>query len=194
MLRSSLILCLSALTLSACSSSDKNDTNNDNGNNAAGGGGCGDQCVATQACNDEDLSQTLLQAVNLARSSSKMCGEVQYAATTTMAWHATLANVAKGHSEDMAQNNFLSHTGSDGSTSTQRISQSSYAWSLSGEALAKGQTTSAAVVIDWLNSPSHCKVLMNPDYTQLGASCLKAVSDGASNYWTLTAARPKGVE
>lgn len=43
-----------------------------------------------------------------------------------VAWNADLAQAAQGHSQDMANNNFQSHTGSDGTTPSQRMEQAGY--------------------------------------------------------------------
>jgi uncharacterized protein YkwD len=43
-----------------------------------------------------------------------------------LAWNADLAQAAQSHSQDMATNQFQSHTGSDGSSPTQRIQSAGY--------------------------------------------------------------------
>jgi uncharacterized protein YkwD len=43
-----------------------------------------------------------------------------------LAWNAQLSQAAQGHSQDMATNQFQSHTGSDGSSPTQRIQSAGY--------------------------------------------------------------------
>ena len=43
-----------------------------------------------------------------------------------LAWNAQLAQAAQAHSQDMATNQFQSHTGSDGSSPPQRIQQAGY--------------------------------------------------------------------
>jgi uncharacterized protein YkwD len=43
-----------------------------------------------------------------------------------LAWNAQLSQAAQSHSQDMATNQFQSHTGSDGSSPTQRIEQAGY--------------------------------------------------------------------
>ena len=43
-----------------------------------------------------------------------------------LAWNAQLAQAAQGHSQDMATNQYQSHTGSDGSTPQQRMQAAGY--------------------------------------------------------------------
>jgi uncharacterized protein YkwD len=57
-----------------------------------------------------------------------------------LAANAALATAAQAHSNDMANNNFFSHTGSDGSNPGQRISRAGYSWYTYGENIAAGYT------------------------------------------------------
>jgi hypothetical protein len=57
----------------------------------------------------------LLSGVNAARARGQDCGsEGSFPATTPVTWDNLLAQAAQRHSDDMATNNFFSHTGSDG--------------------------------------------------------------------------------
>ena len=84
-------------------------------------------------------------------------------------WHDQLGTAARAHSDDMAQNNFLSHAGSDGSTPAQRIEQAGVtglrAW---GENVARGQLTPEAMVQSWMNSAGHRANILNENFTHLG--------------------------
>ena len=52
-----------------------------------------------------------------------------------------LADAAQDHSNDMAQDDFFSHTGADGSTVGTRVQDSGYGFANAGENIAVGQTT-----------------------------------------------------
>jgi uncharacterized protein YkwD len=54
--------------------------------------------------------------------------------------NAALAVAATAHSNDMANNNFLGHIGSDGSNPGQRITRAGYSWFTYGENVAGGYT------------------------------------------------------
>jgi uncharacterized protein YkwD len=90
------------------------------------------------------------------------------------------------HSEDMALNNFFSHTGSDGSSAGQRISLQGYPWSTYGENIAVGYPTVSSVIQGWLGSEGHCRNLMDPDFTEIGAGYAVGPFGGnpAARYWT----------
>ena len=71
-----------------------------------------------------------------------------------VAWNDQLAQASQGHSQDMAANQFQSHTGSDGSTSGQRMQQAGYANASSTGENAYAYATSVdeameAFLIDW---------------------------------------------
>ncbi len=71
-----------------------------------------------------------------------------------LAWNPDLAAAAQAHSQDMATNQFQSHTGSDGSTADQRMQQAGYANASSTGENAFAYATSIdeamqAFLIDW---------------------------------------------
>ena len=100
----------------------------------------------------------LLTAINAARAQARVCvnGQSPMPAVAPLAWNAQLAAAADRHSTDMAVHNFMDHTGSDGSSAGQRITQAGYVWRAWGENIAAGYPTVAAVVQGWLGSPGHC--------------------------------------
>ncbi len=71
-----------------------------------------------------------------------------------LAWNAQLAQAAQGHSQDMANNGFQSHTGSDGSSPQQRVAQAGYnnANSVGENAYAYSDSVDQAMeafLVDW---------------------------------------------
>ncbi len=95
---------------------------------------------------------------------------------------------ALNHSTDMALQDYFSHTGKDGSSAGDRMSQvgyTSYAW---GENIAAGYTTPEQVVQGWINSPGHRANMLNPSFTELGVGYYNLANDTGSvnykNYWT----------
>jgi len=73
-----------------------------------------------------------------------------------VAWNADLANAAQGHSQDMANTQVQSHTGSNGSSSLQRMQQAGYnnISSSSENAFAYASSVQEAMdafLIDWGN-------------------------------------------
>jgi len=133
-----------------------------------------------------DIRDAFLAAVNQARSVSQVCGTTPYGPAPPVSWSANLAMAAYLHSEDMALNNFFSHTGADGSTPGQRISRQGYPWRTYGENIAVGYPTVSSVLQGWLGSEGHCRNLMDPNFTEIGAGYAVGPFGGnpASRYWT----------
>jgi uncharacterized protein YkwD len=147
------------------------------------------QAVVDQCMSDAD--KEMLTLVNDARSRTRDCGTVTYPATTTLSWHCTLGDVAYGHSRDMGDHNFFSHTGSDGLTVANRVTNAGYDWSAVAENIAAGQQTNAAVMTDWLDSPGHCANIMRSTYTEFGAASYTVTGSDYPIYWTQVFARPR---
>ena len=99
-----------------------------------------------------------------------------------------LVDAAGDHSSDMAQDDFFSHTGADGSSLGDRVRASGYQYSRTGENIAAGQTTPAQVVEGWMNSPGHRANILNPNYTEIGVGYEYLQNDTGSvnykHYWT----------
>jgi uncharacterized protein YkwD len=149
------------------------------------GGGDG-QCAASA----ED--QAMLEAVNAARSQARSCGSYgEFAAAAPLTWNCKLKAAAFAHSGDMANNDYFSHTGSDGSTVADRVTSAGYSWSSVGENIAAGLSYSAvsAVMQGWLDSPGHCANIMRSSYTEFGSSKYSNPSSTYRVYWTQVFAR-----
>jgi uncharacterized protein YkwD len=69
-----------------------------------------------------------------------------------LAWDGELGAAAWGHSNDMAQLNYFSHTSLDGRQFSQRIAEAGYPCGSCGENIAAGYSTPQAVLNGWMNS------------------------------------------
>ena len=97
-----------------------------------------------------------------------------------------LARVARRHSRDMVRNRYFSHTSPDGSSSSDRIAASGWMrgrerWAV-GEDLAwrVGTVRPSEIVEDWLNSPSHRRVLLRRRYHVVGIGIAAGTPSGDS--------------
>jgi uncharacterized protein YkwD len=91
---------------------------------------------------------------------------------------------AEGHSQDMAANNFFSHTGSDGSSPGDRISRQGYSWTTYAENIGAGYTSPAAVVQGWMNSSGHRDNILNSNVQHVGVGFVYYPSSDWVYYWT----------
>lgn len=92
-----------------------------------------------------------------------------------LAWNPDLAAAAQAHSNDMATNQFQSHTGSDGSTADQRMQQAGYtnASSTGENAFAYANSVDEAMqafLIDWgVSDQGHRRNILQPDVSSSNA-------------------------
>jgi uncharacterized protein YkwD len=119
------------------------------------------------------FESTLLGLINQERQGQ---GLAAYAS------QSQLQTAARIHSQDMACNGFVSHTGSDGSSVRDRVELQGYDWSWIGENIYCTSDTSSGApqrVFDWwMNSAPHRANLLSPNYTQIGVGYAYAGSRG----------------
>jgi uncharacterized protein YkwD len=90
-----------------------------------------------------------------------------------------LAAAAQGHSDDMAANDYFSHTSLDGATFVDRADAAGFTGSLGGENIAAGQRSAQDVMAAWMGSDDHRANILNCAYTLIGVGLS---TDGW--YWT----------
>ncbi|MEU9284379.1 CAP domain-containing protein [Streptomyces sp. NPDC048275] len=93
--------------------------------------------------------------------------------------NAKLSKAAQDHSADMASHSNMSHTGSDGSDPSQRITAAGYTWSTYGENVAYGYSTPEEVMAGWMSSPGHKENILNCDFKEIGVGLAQP-----NDYWT----------
>ncbi|OED39945.1 hypothetical protein AB833_13270 [Chromatiales bacterium (ex Bugula neritina AB1)] len=140
--------------------------------------------VACDASTDE-FRDTMLAMVNNSRKTARMCGASSEMAVGAVSWNDLLTNAAVLHARDMVEFNFFSHTGSDGLGVSHRADGVGYTWSAIGENIAAGQPDIAEVHQGWLDSPGHCRNIMHPGFTEIGAACITTNSAEYPSYWVV---------
>jgi len=146
------------------------------------------------SCSVTAEDQAMLDAVNAFRSQSRSCGsQGSFPAAQLVSWSCKLKTAALGHSMDMADNDFFSHTGSNGQSPGYRATQAGYIWSTYGENIAAGIPLSSvsAVMQGWIDSPGHCANLMGPNFTNLGAAKYNNPASTYNIYWTQMFGKPR---
>lgn len=100
----------------------------------------------------------------------------------------TLAKAADVHSENMAKQDFFSHTGKDNSKPWERAQKLGYESGYVGENIAAGYSSAKAVVDGWKNSPGHRANMLNPNYNEIGVGHYYLQNDTGkvnyNHYWT----------
>ncbi|MGH8208623.1 MAG: CAP domain-containing protein [Steroidobacteraceae bacterium] len=132
------------------------------------------------------ISRRVLALTNDARSHARHCGGTTFAAAPPLSLNASLERAAREHSRDMAANDYMDHTGRDGSSPAERITRTGYQWRMVGENLASGIMTPEETVAGWLQSPHHCANLMTARFTEMGIAFAVNPATDAGVYWTQT--------
>ena len=145
--------------------------------------------VADTSCGLANFQTDLLQQINAARASARSCGVVMKPAVAALTWNTALQAAAVRHSTDMTQNNFFSHTGSDGSNAGTRATAAGYAWRSYGENIAAGQANVSTVMKGWLASEGHCNNIMNSSYNDVAVACVARSGTTYGKYWTMVLGR-----
>ncbi len=137
------------------------------------------------------VSHEVLELTNKVRARGRRCGSRWFAAAPPLvAAPATLTAAAADHSQDMAQHDYLDHTGRDGSTPAQRVTRSGYRWQFIGENLAAGTMSARESVDGWTGSAHHCENLMDPRFTQMAVAYAMNPASAAGVFWTQLFATP----
>ena len=92
----------------------------------------------------------------------------------------------------MADRDFFSHTGADGSIIGQRVSDAGYNWRLVAENIAAGMRDPKAVVESWVDSPGHRRNMLLPGLLHAGVAHVRHDPDPGRlsfrDYWVLVLA------
>ena len=144
----------------------------------------------------------ILRVINSARVVSQVCGGERFSATSKFRWNNMLYKAAYEHTNDMVKSGIFSHYGSatanDWTYSVQNLSRASYVreraenngyihFKALGENVASGYPTIEQTLKQWLSSPGHCRLLMNPRYKEIGVAYLSRSKDPLRyrHYWTI---------
>jgi uncharacterized protein YkwD len=148
--------------------------------------------VEDVGCGLPNVRAEALRLVNERRAAGATCGSRgHFAATTALNWNTALTTAAYGHSRDMADNNYFSHTSRDGRSFDQRITAAGYTWSRAAENIAAGYTSVQSVINGWMASEGHCANLMNPNFRDMGLACARNAGSRYGWYWTLNLGTPR---
>lgn len=128
----------------------------------------------TDALSAPEFAQAVLELTNEFREKN---------GRSPLSLNQDLTEAAQDHVEDMAKDDFFSHTGKDGSSVLDRVQDAGYAPRAVGENIAAGQTTPEQVVQGWINSPGHRANMLSDNFTEIGIGYDFLANDtGSVNY------------
>jgi uncharacterized protein YkwD len=105
------------------------------------------------------------------RAFELMNAERQAKGLRMLEWDDELADVARFHARNMAENKFFSHRGLDGATVDQRAAQKGVKWIGIGENIAalRGHSDPGSFAVEtWMNSGSHKKNILSGQWQTSG--------------------------
>lgn len=91
----------------------------------------------------------------------------------------------------MADNDLEDHTGSDGSTADQRITEAGYEWGAWGEIIGWGFGGDTSSMVDWwMNSPNHRPSILSSVFADFGVGYAINADSEWGHYWTVNFGKP----
>ena len=112
----------------------------------------------------------VLERINKLRKNGCKCGRKRMKPVRPVTWNNTLETSAYEHAKEMQTYNYFAHHSIAGEDIGDRLDKLGYKWQYVGENLAVGQKTFDEAMKDWIESPSHCRMLMNPDMKEVAIS------------------------
>ncbi len=142
---------------------------------------------ATTSSNSSGAASTAAQPANTASFASMINAVRAENGVAPVTRSSKLDRAAQRHAEDMLNNGFFSHTGSNGSTAGQRATAAGYRWSTVAENIAADYATKEEALQSWVNSPGHQANNISPNVTNFGFG---SAGTGRNKTWVLMFARP----
>ncbi len=131
------------------------------------------------------LEDEMLRLVNEFRASGGSCPSGSFTPKAALRMDANLRTAARLHSKDMADNNYFSHTGRDGSSPGARIGRAGYTAQATGENIAAGNQTALSTFNQWKNSDGHCRNMVSSNNNEIGIGYAQGPGQ-YGHYWTQT--------
>ena len=137
------------------------------------------------------LAEQALRLVNEVRARGTRCGERSFGPAPPMRLSETLAGVALGHANDMAEHNYFEHVDAAGRSPADRVRAVGYREKLVGENIAYGPQSVEEVVQGWLDSPGHCENIMDPRFAEMGLAYAPGQAARRGLFWVQLLADPR---
>ena len=92
-----------------------------------------------------------------------------------------LSEIAQQKAEDMAKNQYFSHTAPTYGSAFDMLKAAGYSYKTAGENIAMGQKSAASVMDGWMHSSGHRANILHTSYEKIGVGY--AVSADGMPYW-----------
>jgi uncharacterized protein YkwD len=150
----------------------------------------GDLCRDTDSdfCPDaDDIQSAALSYLNSLRSTPTNCAAVTAPAAAPLQWSQAEFVAADRHAIDMASNNFVAQTGSDGLGVSSRLNPAdgTAVATTVGQAVAGGFANTRALLSAWTQQQTECSLMTEAAFTRVGLACRYDNDSDFGQYWTL---------
>ena len=115
-------------------------------------------------------NDVMVKKVNEFRNEGCTCGGEKMSPVKSIIWNKKLYSSAFSHADDMKRYKYFSHFSRSGQDVGERVDRFDYKWTVIGENIAEGQKNFDEALEDWIKSPSHCKMIMDPNVTEMGVA------------------------
>ncbi len=115
-------------------------------------------------------NELMVNKINAIRHSGCYCGGEKMGSVKDVSWNEKLFISAYTHAKDMNDKKYFSHVSKSGENVGKRVDKVGYQWQMVGENIAEGQKNFDEALVDWLKSPSHCKMIMEPGVNEMAVA------------------------
>lgn len=126
----------------------------------------------------EELRTRIIEAHNKIRTEARL---------KKLTASKKLTSAAQAHAEDMAARRKMTHTGADGSSSSERVKSQGYRYFRTGENVAFGHYPVDRLMKGWMDSPPHKRNILG-GFSEIGVGC--AVDEDGKRYWCVNFGLP----
>ncbi|MBX3249072.1 MAG: CAP domain-containing protein [Myxococcales bacterium] len=131
------------------------------------------------------FEEAALAETNRYRAMGASCAGDTFPPAPALEMNETLRIAARLHSSDMGERRYFEHENPDGLDPFDRIRaigfEGAQPW---GENIAAGQRTPEEVVAGWMESPGHCRNIMNAQFRVIGLGYARVDGSPFGHYWT----------
>ena len=134
--------------------------------------------VVSLSCAAQNFDEQFIEAVNNLRQTGCRCAGKNMPSVGIVRYNRLLRESAYIQAEEIRSQRRLNHYSRAGLNIGERISKVGYRWHVVGENLAHGQISIGEVISDWIGSKSHCLLLMDNRFDEIGFAKI-------GDYWVL---------
>lgn len=152
-----------------------NDQNTENGSNSSNNNsnnGSSNSTNGSSSSNSGSYTKQVAELVNKQREAAGLA---------SLSYSSELSKVAQAKAEDMAANNYFSHTSPTYGSPFDMMKQFGITYTAAGENIAKGQKTPESVMNAWMNSQGHKENILNSNYEKIGVGY--TTDSNGNTYW-----------